>query len=127
MKTQYANIQIKITDEQFKDMLCCACEGGSNYWIEKVDAPRSKRPALAEYWHEAPVYGGTVTFHVSEGEPIEGKGTAFVLNRSSLERGAQIMAKKCPAHFADWINENSDATTGDVFLQCCLFGEVIFG
>jgi hypothetical protein len=32
-----------------------------------------------------------------------------------------------PRHFADVLNENDDAGTGDVFLQCCLFGEIIFG
>jgi hypothetical protein len=28
--------------------------------------------------------------------------------------------------FADFLKEDDDATTGDVFLQCCLFGEVQF-
>lgn len=119
-------IKIQITDEQFKDLLCCAFEGGSNYWIAKCETHRPK-PAGVEYWHEAPVYGGTLTVIVSEEEPIEGKGKVFELTRDSLKKGAQIMAEKHPQHFGDWMNENSDATTGDVFLQCCLFGETIFG
>jgi len=38
-----------------------------------------------------------------------------------------VMAKKEPRHFADFLKEDYDETTGDVFLQCCLFGEVIYG
>lgn len=37
------------------------------------------------------------------------------------------MPVKYPRHWADVLAENDDATTGDVFLQCCLFGECIFG
>jgi hypothetical protein len=31
------------------------------------------------------------------------------------------------SHFGDMIGETGDATTGDVFLQCCLLGEVVYG
>lgn len=119
-------VEIKITDEQFKDLLCCAFEGGSNYWIEKCETHRPT-PSQVEYWHESAVYGGTLTVIVSEEEPIEGAGLVYELDRAKLESGAQIMAEKYPKHFGDWMNENSDAETGDVFLQCCLFGETIFG
>jgi hypothetical protein len=30
------------------------------------------------------------------------------------------------SHFGDMMNHN-DATTGDVFLQCCLLGKVVYG
>lgn len=29
--------------------------------------------------------------------------------------------------FAEILDDNADANTGDVFLQCCLFGDVIYG
>jgi hypothetical protein len=37
------------------------------------------------------------------------------------------MAQAYTRHFADFINQNDDAITGDVFLQCCLLGEVLYG
>jgi hypothetical protein len=37
------------------------------------------------------------------------------------------MADKYPRHIADILSENDDATTGDVFLQLCLFGDVVYG
>jgi hypothetical protein len=38
-----------------------------------------------------------------------------------------LMAEKEPRHFGDFMGENDDATTSDVFLQLCLFGEVVYG
>jgi hypothetical protein len=117
--------KLSIDDQRLKDILCSAFEGGSNYWIEKVNILR--RPECAEYWHESPVTDGVLEVIVSEDEPIEGKGKKFLLDRAKLQSGLDAMAKLYPRHFADFISENDDATTGDVFLQCCLFGEAIFG
>jgi hypothetical protein len=44
-----------------------------------------------------------------------------------MVRGLQLMADKYPNHFADFMQENDDATTSDVFLQLSVFGELIFG
>jgi len=37
------------------------------------------------------------------------------------------MAEKYPRHFHNFLEENDDAETGDVFIQCCLFGEIVYG
>lgn len=128
LKEKSMKVSTKIPDERIKDLLCSAFEGGSNYWIERADVPeKSKRPAQAKYWHECPAYGCEVAIHVSEDEPIKGQGKVYKLNRHNLESGLQVMSDKYPQHFADFVQENDDAVTGDVFLQCCLFGEAIFG
>ncbi|NQY04269.1 MAG: hypothetical protein HRT76_13590 [Halieaceae bacterium] len=41
--------------------------------------------------------------------------------------GLGVMSRTEPRHFGDWINENDDAITGSVFVQCAVFGEVTFG
>lgn len=46
------------------------------------------------------------------------------LDLEAIKRGLAVMAHICPRHFADFLNENEDAITGDAFLQCCLFGQV---
>ena len=51
----------------------------------------------------------------------------YILNIQRIKKGLTVMAKKYPSDFADFIKEDYDQTTGDVFLQCCLFGEVIYG
>jgi hypothetical protein len=37
------------------------------------------------------------------------------------------MVEKYPRHYADFKDGDEDASTGDVFLQCCIFGEVVYG
>lgn len=49
------------------------------------------------------------------------------LDKASLERGIQVMADKYPKHFSNFMNENDDAETGDIFVQCCLFGKIVYG
>jgi len=38
-----------------------------------------------------------------------------------------VLEEKFPKHFSDAVEEDFDATTADCWLQCCLFGDVIFG
>lgn len=47
--------------------------------------------------------------------------------KESIEKGLQVMADKYPRHFNDIITENDDAETADVFVQCAVLGEVVFG
>ena len=37
------------------------------------------------------------------------------------------MGEHYPWQMENLLQENDDAETSDVFLQCCLFGKVIFG
>jgi hypothetical protein len=119
-----ATVTTTVSDERIKDLLCSAFEGGINYWVGHVDI--TNRPPKAEYYHESPVYGGELTLHVEESETVPGK-EIVKLNRAALEKGLQIMQEKYPQHWADFIKENDDAITADVFVQCCVFGDIIYG
>lgn len=50
----------------------------------------------------------------------------FRLDLESIASGLNTMATECPRHFADFLNEKADSITGDAFLQCCLFGELVY-
>lgn len=120
-----------IEDQRVEDLLCTSLEGGSNYWyfIEKFISP--SKEALEAYLqgrsmfrHLAyPMCGGALLF-IDEEDP---RSAGVYLNRLAIECGLLTMAEKFPRHWKDFISENEDADTGDVFLQCCLFGEVIYG
>jgi hypothetical protein len=128
------SVKIPITKQRISDLLCSAFEGGSNYWywIEKFVKP----PVLE--WQNDPkkVYqhldyplneGGALIISDKEDDnPTKSKKT-YRLDLESIVKGIQFMAEKYPRHFADMVSEDFDATTGDVFLQCCLFDEVIYG
>jgi hypothetical protein len=57
----------------------------------------------------------------------ESASDVFRLDLKSIAQGLDSLATKYPRHFADLVNENPDAITADVLLQCCLFGELIYG
>lgn len=70
------------------------------------------------------VEGGTMTLFV-ENDRDDGKD-AIVLDLEAMKRGLAVMAKQEPKHFGDFMQENDDATTADVFMQCCAFGKVVY-
>lgn len=123
-----AKIRITVSDKRIEDLLVNATEGGSNYWymIEKYRYPvgnNSKTPKL-EFPHcQLPFHGGAIVFSSLE----EPKRPHVTLDYKACLKGLSIMAKKFPQHFGDWLSENDDATTADVWLQCALYHDVIYG
>lgn len=121
-------IKVNIEDKRISDLLCNAFEGGSNYWywIESYNYPEGQtgEGLNLKYPHlDLPlVEGGSLTISDQEGVMPD-----KILDKAAILRGLTIMAEKWPKPFADFMTENDDAETGDVFLQCALYGEVIFG
>ena len=126
--------EIEISSKDIEYILCSAFEGGSNYWanydyIVEVDIYKRfvgvEIPIMSAW--EFPLYDyGFVVFQQYDLETNE-KTEKSILDKKSLFQGAKIMAQRYPRHFKDWINENDDSITADVFLQCCLFGEIVYG
>jgi hypothetical protein len=50
-----------------------------------------------------------------------------ILNHAAVIRGLEVLAQKYPERMAEIINDEDDAETADVFLQVCLFGEILYG
>ncbi len=129
-----------ITREQVANLLCSAFEGGNNYWyrIELFHAPSTYqfnfgadlgKPAghfkQIDYPLNPDGYLVVSDYHGADpGEMVKRR-----LNYRSIKRGLQLMAesKEYAHHWRDFIAENDDCITADVFLQFCLFGEVIHG
>ena len=132
----------QVSLNRISDLLCCALEGGSNYWyrIEEFHAPEGevKRYAFPEpdgeiYKHlDYPLNeGGYIVIRDCENSGLlennEPKN-CMKLDLEAIKKGLQLFAdKKWSRHFANFMNENEDAETGDVFLQLCVFGDVIYG
>ena len=119
-------VPVTITGQMVSDMLISAFEGGSNYWIDNIRL----------YDRE----GKRVVGFSSCGNLVLTLSSATVTERESgdhhplmmppaiiVEKGLKVMADKYRRHFANFISEDGDAETADVFLQCCLFGEVRYG
>jgi hypothetical protein len=115
----------QVPAERIKDLLCSALEGGSNYWCESVDRMGGITHVQAPYRQDVPfVEGGWLEVKVYEDD---GKGQVFRLDLNTIKKGLQTFLTLYPQHFHDFLSESDDATTADVFFQCCLFGEIIYG
>ena len=116
------------THERIADLLCCGFEGGVNYWCQIVgfkEPDKVERQAYPDRLYKHLDYpmnpGGQVIIKACD------EKTRRVLDLAAIDRGLQVMANKYPRHFANWLAENDDAETGDVFIQCCVLGEVVYG
>lgn len=135
-------LKVKVTMEfpieRIANMLCTALEGGSNYWylIRKhikpptyvyktmaTSTPAGKKVEIIPHIDDPCNEGGALMI----GDLEEEKRKPIRLDLPAMQRGLQLMSEKYQHHFADFLAENDDAITGDVFLQLCLFGEVIYG
>ena len=103
------------------NLLCSAIEGGSNYWYMIEDHNKKEIPECEFLSELLNCEGGQMTVSSDEGEKIVSHvDTLKAWNTFSTNT-------KYSRHYQDAINENDDATTGDVFFQLIVFGEVIFG
>jgi hypothetical protein len=135
-------IEKTITIERIKDLLCAAFEGGIGYWAAVSVSQEEIDKVKAEYYHEIPALGGQIIlFDKEEVEDLVlGMETATPLGILDIEsmkkafdymaRGTDKNGKDCPRfkeHLADFLNDNEDADTGDVFVQLAVMGEIVFG
>ena len=139
-------VEAEITDDTVANLLCCAFEGGSGYWCRLMDSKAPSGEYVKSYWphgsdpdwvdpkyisyplsSDGAVICRAVDDYEDETADEEGNYEPLVLNRSAIERGLSLMQKNHPRAFADIISENEDAETGDIFLQYCLLGEVVYG
>lgn len=136
-KTINVTVPLNLELSRLSNLLCCALEGGSNYWYQEMQLNIGKeqyfpsRGQLDFYDKFFFAEEGEAVLCISPDAPDEvplpeGK-EYFELTRSSFITALQLMAEKTPWHFSNYLTDNADAETGDVFLQYACFGEIIYG
>lgn len=113
------SIKFKLNEGTFHDQVTSAVEGGSSYWA--LINVGKHQPGWRNYF--------TAKFTIIEtGDEKAGvvQGKTYKLTLDKLKAGLQVLAEKYPHHFKDIIDETGDATTGDVLVQCALFGEIVY-
>ena len=123
-----------ISKDDISGLLCSAFEGGSSYWCCDLAVhryPDGMGKSDFEFWHiEVPlIEGGVLKFRdVEEAEDAEVDEDGYYhLDLEKIKEGLAVLREKFPRHWSDFANKNDDATTGDCFLQCCIFGDIIYG
>jgi hypothetical protein len=119
----------KITLDQIASLLCSSFEG--SYWanVDMAYTPTDAEMTDSETYGD---WAGFAFYMVNHPDfkltltDCEEEET-HTLTLDTLKKGIKVMAKKYPRNFNDFINDNLDAHLGDVYLQCSVFGEVIYG
>jgi len=127
-------VKIEINRQRVADLLTSALEGGSNYWYS-IDREKCVKPDVIDYSEFDKHMQDKDYFHLhwplSEGGSLHigviDEDDSYTLNLDAIRTGLQVMASKYPKHWGDFLASEDDATTGDVFFQCCLFNEAVFG
>ena len=130
-------VKVEFTDEEVRSLLVSAFEGGSNYWytikeynladgLSREDF-RGDGKFTVEGWSEVYTIPFTEGCSLTIGDMEEGGKPDVKLDREKLEKGLTVMYETMRHHLTDFIDDKTDATTGDVFLQCALWGECIYG
>lgn len=123
-----------LSDENIRNLLTSAFEGGSNYWYAELEPHPDNDKPEEDFWIGGPQQGETY-YHWAQLMPLtEGCAVMFrdretgqrhTLDCEACERGATHL-QQYPRHFAAAVADDGDADTGDAFLQCCIFGEVVY-
>lgn len=117
---------VEITEQQVCDLLITAfeCNDDVSAWVERAEHRPYKRVREPDNDSRLRCAGGReeLELPVQIWELDEVK--PHTLDLEAIQMGLTIMASEVPHHFRDILQDNVDATTADVFLQCCLFKEV---
>jgi hypothetical protein len=137
-----------VTEQQIRDLLVSGFEGGIGYWamiwgyqfapgLQYSDFQEGGKMQLPnEYYHPVqliPLVPGCAVLLVDSNEVHRGTETLpegtpiWKLDRQALHDGLQVMAEHHLHHWRNFVEESSDAETADVYIQLCLFGEVVYG
>jgi hypothetical protein len=114
-------VKLSFTAQRLQDLLICAFEGGVGYWCRIVAYSPPHLEGKVSYREVPFLPGGSLLLRdIEDGQDLS-------LNREAMEAGLTRMCLRYPRHFARFVTEDEDAETGDVFIQCCVFGEVRYG
>ena len=125
VETIEVTTKLQVPIQRVKDLVSAAMEGGVQYWakIARYELDGVTKP---EFPHiNVPFMPGcAIIIDDIEGDPeLSNKR----LDMDAMKRGLQLMADKNPRHFKELLDEGEDAETGDVFIQLCVYGEIVFG
>ena len=134
------DITINIPSQRIADLMTTAIECANDTWCKAVLLMEPVRgSSYPEYtdsmghksklWYCDPaLYDNGFVLHIIE--TVEGDGEEDVIhikNKDDVVKALVALANKHPNDFGDFMTENEDGITADLFLQYLTFGEVVYG
>lgn len=120
-KTFTASVQIDA--QKIADQIVTAIEGGSGYWLEGfIPTKETRKLAKEKPWYACPqVWSGD--FEVK----CDVEGEEKIFKPENIQAGLDYLSQKYPSRIAEIVDESGDAETADIFLQACLFKDIVYG
>ncbi len=108
-------------NELLSDVLCSAWDGGITYWA-RIDTANPPPDADCNFEHDYPLHGGSWILLDTEEDQL------VTFDRQSVDRACEVMPRVAPHQWANLVANDGqwDARTADIFVQCGLFGEVVY-
>ena len=116
------NTIINVSSDSISHLLCCAFEGGVGYWCQLTRYTLDDEGVL-DYDSLADTSQDLEWVVVD----LHSNREVHTVTPKKLQHGLSIMGEKYPRHLSNLIEGKYDSITGDVFLQCALFGEIVYG
>lgn len=119
------SIPLKVDAAHLANVLCSGFEGGIRYW-GRIANHSNLHCAQSKNMHvycQPLLEGGSIVVLDQE------TGGSRKLTFDKIQRGIQVIADKYPHQLGAVLGDSGkqDATTGDVLIQCALFGEIRYG
>ena len=119
-----------ISNERISDVIVNGIETGTSYWCNAVRAEDEKGNPIK--WQQMCsndnlIGRGKIIFTVDDYENPK-EFTLDLTGNHHVQQALQLMTSpEIPSrHLENIINGDDDAETGDVFIQICLFAEIIY-
>jgi hypothetical protein len=131
LKHTIAAMRVPFVVDAPADKLCSALvsafEGGSNYWIRRVEVVTEPSEPCAYHSHSVFLGAALRVVLRDPGDVPGGQDAVKLLTLETLRDGMALLAQKWPHHVADLLTNRGDATTGDVILQAAILGDLVYG
>lgn len=116
----------ELTPQEVEDLLVTSLEGGSTYWMDRVELVGGKIPGLKFY--ESFAQGRQLTVWVKDDSKARSTSEeSYTLTREKLVRGALCRAVRKKKTLHAWVTSGPDADEADAAVQWGLFKEHMYG
>lgn len=112
-----------ITWRKITDQIVSAVEGGSAYWASTFWPVDPVKTSVVPWYDDEKIWAGNFKIKIHDTE--EDKDVFFT--PEGLRKGLQWLADNHLHRIEQIVKETGDAETADVFLQACLFGDIVYG
>lgn len=121
---------INLTQLAYLAISAFECNDMTASWCESAK-PVVLPEGITSPWYADPKFWEsdfqiTVVYDHPDHEEGNRRGGA-VIGRAEVQKGLDVMASKYPSHMGDFLSENHDAETADVWWQCVVLGDIIYG